>query len=317
MVVGQGIAWQDNLDVLPPAKPGGPPRLRRKKPRLPWTYEPRSKTNRIYSECGGKRIYHDQYSSAQGVQAAINKACGPRKAVREFDPGGPEAGTLVGARRAAGLFDYGWGEQFPLTRAEQQAYQEGAPKPDPFFQPPTSPHPSNFVEDKIAQLRKTFGPTQYVSPKGYFPFCDQGGFGITCAGPDGEVGWTGGSTKLTPLDVDRFTKAYCQAGQCQEGGRETPPPGYKEFVIKTKPRNPAVAIKASCQPVLADLPVVMDVRLLPRVGEAGPAAIDGITKGCPPGTRWALGLTGCSCQSPATHPIALTASELLTICGVS
>jgi hypothetical protein len=296
---------------------GGPPRLRRKKPKLPWTYEPRSKTNRIYSECGGKRIYHDQYSSAQGVQDAINKACGPRKIAREFDPGGPESGTLVGARRAPGLFDSGWGESFPLTRKEQQAYQEGTLRPDPFFAPPTTPHPSNYIEDKLQRLRGTFGPTPYQSPKGYFAFCPQGGYGISCAGPDGEVGWSGGSTPLSGLDVKRFTEAYCAAGQCQEGGRITPPPGYKEFVVKTKIRNPAVAIKASCQPVLADLPVIQDVRQLPRVGSGPAPPLDGVTKGCPPGTRWALGLTGCSCQTPATHPIALSPSELLTICGIS
>jgi len=36
-----------------------------------------------------------------------------------------------------------------------------------------------------------------------------------------------------------------------------------------------------------------------------------VTEGCPPGTRWAWGLTGLSCQSPATHPRAATREELV------
>lgn len=40
-------------------------------------------------------------------------------------------------------------------------------------------------------------------------------------------------------------------------------------------------------------------------------SVDGITQGCPPGTRWAWGLTGLSCQSPATHPRAATREELI------
>jgi hypothetical protein len=39
--------------------------------------------------------------------------------------------------------------------------------------------------------------------------------------------------------------------------------------------------------------------------------LEGVTEGCPPGTRWAVGLTGYSCQSPATHPVAATRAELV------
>lgn len=38
---------------------------------------------------------------------------------------------------------------------------------------------------------------------------------------------------------------------------------------------------------------------------------DAVTEGCPPGTRWAVGLTGYSCQTPATHPIAATREQLI------
>jgi hypothetical protein len=40
-------------------------------------------------------------------------------------------------------------------------------------------------------------------------------------------------------------------------------------------------------------------------------SVGGVTEGCPPGTRWAWGLTGLSCQSPATHPRAATREELI------
>jgi hypothetical protein len=44
----------------------------------------------------------------------------------------------------------------------------------------------------------------------------------------------------------------------------------------------------------------------------GPLTLtEGVTEGCPPGTRWAVGLTGYSCQSPYTHPIAATREELI------
>jgi hypothetical protein len=36
-----------------------------------------------------------------------------------------------------------------------------------------------------------------------------------------------------------------------------------------------------------------------------------VTEGCPPGTRWAVGLTGFSCQTPATHPTAATREQLI------
>lgn len=47
--------------------------------------------------------------------------------------------------------------------------------------------------------------------------------------------------------------------------------------------------------------------------EVLPPVLEGVTEGCPPGTRWAVGLTGFSCQSPATHPIAATREQLIAI----
>jgi len=292
-------------------------RFKVRKPRLPWTYAPRSKERRLYTECGGPRIYHDRYSSPAGLAAAIKKACGPRKMVREFDPGGPEAGTLVDARRAAGLFDSNWDREFPLTRKEREALGAGALVPDPFFAPPTSPAPENWIDDKLKRIRGTFGPTRYTTPKGLLPFCPEGGFGITCAGPDQEVAWTGGTTPLTPLDVARFKEAYCAPGQCQTGGKLTPPAGYKELVIKMKPRNPAVRLKASCQPVLSPEPVIMDFPPPPAgpVPAPSPAAPVGITAGCPAGWYWAIGLTGVACSDPALHRQPATAEQLIAILG--
>lgn len=312
MWIGPGIVWAPELDREQSTRDGRRIRFKIRKPRLPWTYTPRSRERRVYTECGGKRIYHDKYFDAQGIAAAVRKACGPRKIRRTFDPGGPEAGTLYGARRAAGLFDENWDREFPLTRKERELIAAGQPVPDPFFAPPTTPAPENWIDDKLRRLRGTFGPTQYQTPKGWAPFCPEGGFGITCAGPDGEVGWTGGTTPLTPLDVQRFKEAYCAPGQCQTGGKISPPPGYREFVVKVKPRNPAVALKASCQPVLAPEPVVMDVPLPPPgppPEQPAPTA-PLITKGCPVGWYWGIGLTGIRCVPIGLGAPPATAADL-------
>jgi hypothetical protein len=42
----------------------------------------------------------------------------------------------------------------------------------------------------------------------------------------------------------------------------------------------------------------------------------GFTKGCPPGTRWVIGLTGCSCQPFAIPYPPATAEQILAQCGV-
>lgn len=168
---------------------------------------------------------------------------------------------------------------------------------DLFFAPPTTPVPENWIDDKLRRIRGTFGPTQYQTPKGWLRFCPEGGYGISCAGPDGEVGWTGGDRPLTELEVAQFKDAYCAPGQCQTGGKITPPAGFKEFVVKSAPRNPAVLLKASCQPVLRPDPVIMDVPLLGpgAAPEPPPPPLVGITKGCPPGWIWCIGLTGIRC----------------------
>lgn len=261
MRVDPGIRWEADNDPVASRQMGRTGRVKVRKPRLPWTYKPRSTERREYTECGGPRIYRDKFTDMQGYLRAVRKACGPRRTAREFDVSGAEGGTLVGARRAAGLFDDNWDKQFPLTRKERELLEQGKPIPDPFFAPPTTPAPENWIDDKLRRLRGTFGPTQYQTPKGWLRFCPEGGTGITCAGPDGEVGWTGGSRALTPLEVERFKEAYCAPGQCQTGGKISPPPGFKEFVVKMKPRNPAVLLKSSCQPVLAPGPIVQDVPL--------------------------------------------------------
>lgn len=317
MQIAPGLVWTSEIDRELSSRDGRRIRLKIRKPRLPWRYAPRSTERRVYTECGGPRIYHDKYLDAQGVAAAVRKACGPRKARRVFDPGGPEAGTLSGARRAAGLFDENWDREFPLTRKERELIEQGKPVPDPFFAPPTSPAPENWIDDKLRRIRGTFGPTKYQTPKGWLPFCPEGGYGMTCAGPDGEVGWTGGSRPLTPLEVARFTEAYCAPGQCQVPGKISPPPGFKEISFKMKPRNPAVALKASCQPVLAPEPAIMDVPLGPP--EPVPAAPAGlppaITKGCPPGFGWLISDIGIGCR-PLELPLRRATAEELLYFGI-
>lgn len=214
---------------------------------MPWTYPRRSKTPRVYSECGGKRIYHDVYSTPEGLQAAINKACGPKKAAREFDAGGPEAGTLVGARRAPGLFDENWGTPYPLTRRERRDLQDGLPI-DPFFEPPTDALPQNYIADRIEKLKQKMAPTKYTTAQQVNPLCGKSWAAITCEGPDGGIGWYSDGEKISEADAKRFTEAYCQAGKCQQPGSATPPPGVREVVIKVKPKNPAVAHRARCEP---------------------------------------------------------------------
>jgi hypothetical protein len=263
-----GIVWEADDDPVASRQLGRTGRVKVRKPRLPWRYARRSTTPREYTECGRGRIYRDQFTDMQGYLRAVRKKCGPRKLAREFDVTGAEGGTLVGARRAAGLFDDNWDKQFPLTRKERELLEQGKRPEQFFFEPPTTPAPENWIDDKIRRIRGTFGPTKYQTAKGWLPFCPQGGLGLTCAGPDGEVGWVGGSVPLTPLDVQRFKEAYCAPGQCQTGGKISPPAGYREVVVKTKPRNPAVLLKASCQPVLAPAPVVMDV---PPGAPPGPA----------------------------------------------
>jgi len=278
VVVEPGRRWAADLDPAAVSRPGRPARFAVRKPRLPWTYTPRSFARRTYTECGGPRIYHDKYATAAGLAAAIKKACGPKKTRREFDAGGPEAGTLAGARRVVGLFDFNWDREFPLTKKERVELQATGDVLDAFFQPPTTPDPGNWVDDKLKRIRGTFGPTLYQTPKAYSAFCPDGGFAISCAGPDGEVGWRGGQVALTPLDVARFKDAYCAPGQCQTGGKIEPPAGYKEFVVKVAPRNPAVRLKASCQAVLAPEPVIQDVKLsAPAAPPAAPPSWQ-----CPP-----------------------------------
>lgn len=278
--------------------PGRVPRRKVRKPRLPWRYAPRSKTAREYTECGRGRIYRDQYTDLQGYLRAVRKRCGPRVTAREFDVTGAEGGTLVGARRAAGLFDDNWDRQFPLTRKERELLEVGEEPLELFFEPPTTPNPGNWIDDKIRRLRGTFGPTQYQTPKAWQRFCPQGGTGITCAGPDGEVGWTGGDRALTPLEVKQFTDAYCAPGQCQTGGKLAPPSGFREFVVKVKPRNPAVLLKASCQPVLAPEPVIADVALGPPAPTPAPPppGPKRITAGCLPGEFWVISDIGLRCS---------------------
>jgi hypothetical protein len=240
------------------------------KPKLPWSYPRRSSTPRVYSECGGKRIYHDQYSNPEGLQAAINKACGPKKAAREFDAGGPEAGTLVGARRAPGLFDENWGTPFPLTRADQRNLQDGLP-PNYFLEPPTEAAPTNYIADRFEVLRQKFAPTKYTTAQKVNPLCGKSWAAITCEGPDGGIGWYTEGEPISEADAKRFTDAYCQPNKCAHPGDATPPPGVKEVVIKGKPRNPGPAGRFHCEPEAHVTLISPKLEQLPEL-PPGPAA---------------------------------------------
>jgi len=303
-------------DDFEPDPRGRGRRLRPRKPRVPWTKPRRPRGAREYAECGGPKIYRDRYDSAQGFAAAVRKACGPKKAAREFDVGGPESGTLVGARRAPGLFDDNWGTAFPLTRAEQRAMQEGELVTDPFFAPPTTANPGNWIADRLNQLRQRMSPTVYNTATGLRPLCGDPGYGITCAGPDGEVGWTGGTRPLTKEEAQEFLAAYCSPGRCLTAGLATPPAGYKEFIIRTKPANPGTASRFTCGPA-AIAPVAGTTLPLPSLPQppAPPPPPQPITNACPPTWYWAVGLTGCRCVPPNIGaPYA--SSEDLARCGI-
>jgi hypothetical protein len=102
------------------------------------------------------------------------------------------------------------------------------------------------------------------------PFCPEGGGAITCAGPNAEVIWQAKGRDITPAEQAAFKEAYCAPGVCVTGSKIAPPAGVTERIIAVKPRNPAVAIKASCQPHPQPGPVVMDT---PVVGPPGPVPV--------------------------------------------
>lgn len=213
-------------------------------------------------ECRGRKLFGKPTLTAQQRAAWARKNCAPREAMRQFDAGGPEAGTLSGARRAPGLFDSGWGEAFPLTRAEQKAVQEGAALTDAFFQPPTEPHPSNWIEDHLKRLRGRFDAAQFTTPKALIGACPEGGFGMSCSGPNATVTWFKTSGPFTESEKAQYRDAYCKPGVCITGPVGSPPPGVKQTVYRYSPRNPAVAVKASCRPE-PPTPVVTDRPLDP------------------------------------------------------
>jgi hypothetical protein len=278
-----GLKWDVDEEIARRRDPRVPLRFKIRKPRLPWKYAPRPARFQIGINCGNRTIRWAKDPGAQVRAAWLAKNCGPRKSARQFDAGGPEAGTLAGARRVAGLFDEGWGEAFPFTRKEQQALQEGKTVAAPFFAPPVEPHPSSYIEDRLQRLRGKFGPTLFTTPASLARFCPQGGSGITCAGPNAEAVWVAEGRELTAQEKAAFTAAYCAPGVCIDGPKITPPAGVKERFIRVRPRNPAVAVKTSCQPVAQPGPVVTDFPIAP----AAPAAA--------PVTDWSCGATDAGC----------------------
>lgn len=200
------------------------------------------------------------------------KNCAGKRGAREFFTGGPESGTLAGARRAEGLFDYNWGTEFPLTRDEQKALQEGRAVPDPFFAPPTTANPGNYIKSRIDRLRAKQNPTLYMTAEDIAQLCRPAGSGITCEGPNGGMSWTSTTAQLTPADVNRFRDAYCQPNTCARPGTATPPPGFTERAITTKPRNPAVAGRARCES--APITPILTTKPIPSTPPPPPPPVD-------------------------------------------
>lgn len=273
MVVAQGPRFEFDIDTSRPLDPRRPLRRRVRRARMPWRFKPRAQGFQEGVECAGKRMRWNTPQSAQTKAAWFAKNCGPRRTAREFSTAGAEGGTLVGARRAEGLFDYGWGTDFPLTRREQKRLQEGTAVPDPLFAPPTHPHASNWIDDTLRRIRGTFGATQYQTPKGWLPFCPPGGSGITCSHPNGSVIWRKVGSDLTAQERELFLRTYCAPGVCLTGSAGVAPVGITETIAYSRPRNPGTAEKASCQPLPAVQAVVMDVPVPPPPA-AGPPVTD-------------------------------------------
>jgi len=201
--------------------------------------------------CDSKKLFGKPTLSAQQMTAWSAKNCSPRRSAREFHVGGTEAGTLVGARRAAGLFDEGWGNAFPYTRAEQKKLQEGVAVPAPFFAPPTYAYEGDFVKDKLELLKKKMAGTPYTTANQLNPLCGPQGSMTSCSSPSGTVSWVSTTSVLTKADQERFGAAYCKPG-CQTGGKATPPAGFTERVVKAEPRNPSVRLSFNCGPAPAE-----------------------------------------------------------------
>lgn len=245
--------------------------LRIPKPKVPWQRRPpRAAVAR--TSCGNKSTTWRTNPTGQQIANWWAKNCGPKKAARDFAVGGPESGTLAGARRAEGLFDWNWGTDFPLTRKEQLALQNGTPIPDPFFSPPTDAPAGNWIADKMELLRRRMRPVEYSTALDINKLCGPGGSGITCEGPDGGVSWSSERGSLTKEDQARFREAYCGPNQCVTPGRVAPPAGFTERAIIAKPRNPGTAGKTGCR-VAPIVPVLSSIPIAP-VAPATPPAVD-------------------------------------------
>ncbi len=194
--------------------------------------------------------------------------------------------------------------------------QEGEAIVDPFFAPPTTANPGNWIADKLELLRRRMSPTVYNTATGLRPLCGDAGYGLTCAGPDGEVGWTGGSRPLTKEEAQSFLDAYCAPGRCLTSGLVSPPDGYKEILIRTKPAHPGTAARFSCGPTVI-APVARTTLPLPALPAPPPPPPPAkpITNTCPPGWYWTIGLTGCRCMPAELNLPPATAAQLAQ-CGV-
>lgn len=230
--------------------------------------------------CNGKRRFFVTPPTAQDMVAWNRKNCPIKRTTREFHPGGPEAGTLTGARRAPGLFDDGWGTEFPLTRREQKKLQEGIPVPNPFFAPPTYAYEGNWIKDKLENLRRKMAGTSYTTALNINPLCGPRGSMTTCSTAHGTYQWISETTVLTQADNERFVAAYCKPN-CAAPGSAAPPAGFTQRNIVATSRNPDVRRAFSCPSNEPQLPIITPLLpIIPDVVRAAAAAPPPVTLGC-------------------------------------
>lgn len=258
-----------------------------------------------------------------------------------------EAATILESPRSAVTFNLGGGgsseaaevaaltSSSPSEARRRASRPPRAPRPP---RPPRSPRPPRVA--RIGRLdrgprppraprlprppRKARKPrpARFARPARYKTVERPGvckGPGCTCWTPAGCIGaWY--------LDaLPDFAKSDCYRGPCYDYGAcvtercQVHPACLVNTILQFWVNQyRAVAANPLGYPAQVAASVAQAARQTLAVGKQVLAqfeliapVIEGVTEGCPPGTRWAVGLTGYSCQSPATHPIAATREQLI------
>lgn len=258
-----------------------------------------------------------------------------------------EASALLASARGSVTFDLGPGgspevaEVAALTSsspAEARRRASRPPREPRAPRPPRSPRPARVARigrldrgprppraprhPRPPRAARPARPARFARPARYKTVERPGvckGPGCTCWTPAGCIGaWY--------LDaLPDFAQSDCYRGPCYDYGAcvtercQVHPACLVNTILqfwvnqyRAVAQNPlgypagvaAAAARAGRQLLGAGRQVAAQFELI------GPS-VGGVTEGCPPGTRWAVGLTGYSCQSPATHPIAATREQLI------